>query len=40
MRDWFKYAFIASYAGDALYKPVSRRGPTIGDRNPVEPDIF
>jgi hypothetical protein len=38
-RDWLRYAFVASYAGDARYKPVSRKGPTIGDRNPVYPEF-
>ena len=35
--DMLKSRFTASYAGNALYKPVSRTGPTFGDRNPVDP---
>jgi len=35
VRDWLRYAFVASYAGDERYKPVSRNGPTKGDVDPV-----
>jgi hypothetical protein len=35
--DWLKPRFTASYAGNELYKPVSRTGPTFGDRNPTDP---
>jgi len=34
-RDWLRYTFVASYAGDANYKPVSLKGPTVGDKDPV-----
>jgi len=36
-RDRLRVAFTASFAGDPLYKPVSKQGPTIGDKNPTEP---
>jgi hypothetical protein len=39
VRDWLKYAFVASYAGDARYKPVSQKGPTFGDAPPVQPEF-
>jgi len=39
LRDRLKYAFTASYAGNANYKPVSRNGPTYGDRAPVQPEF-
>jgi hypothetical protein len=36
-RDWLRFNFTASYAGDARYKPVSRKGPTFGDKPPSDP---
>ena len=31
------YNFSASYEGNPRYKPVSRKGPTFSDKNPVQP---
>jgi hypothetical protein len=39
-RDWLRYTFVASYAGDANYKPISRNGPTYGDSAPVQPSPY
>jgi hypothetical protein len=35
LKDSLRYAFVASFAGDDRYKPVSRTGPTRGDQDPV-----
>jgi hypothetical protein len=38
LADWMRVRFTASYAGDAMYHPVARNGPTYGDRLlPSEP---
>jgi hypothetical protein len=33
--DWLRGSFVASFAGDKNYKPVSRKGPTVGDKDPA-----
>lgn len=34
--EQLRHAFVASYAGDPLYKPVSRNGPTGESKDPVQ----